>query len=73
MHTVLSLDTHAHLNSARTPVELVEAGAVLATTLGLNEARQIASRDDACIAWGVGCHPPNHRLRAPSTPGPSTS
>ena len=52
-----SLDAHAHIDPRRASGELVEAGAVLAMSLSLDEAESNLSRTDALVAWGVGCHP----------------
>lgn len=57
MHTLPTLDAHAHLDFARTPQELNESGAVLAMTLSLDEASRVVERREPLIAWGVGCHP----------------
>jgi TatD DNase family protein len=55
--TLPSLDSHAHLDPARTADELAGCGAVLAMTLSLDEAALVIDRRDLPIAWGVGCHP----------------
>jgi TatD DNase family protein len=51
------LDAHAHINPTRNPDELLECGAVLAMTLSLGEAEQVAKQQYMNIAWGTGCHP----------------
>ncbi len=53
----LSLDAHAHVAPSRSACDLADAGAVLACTLSLDEARGVARRRDPLVAWGVGCHP----------------
>jgi TatD DNase family protein len=57
MEDLISLDAHAHFDPARTSAELSEAGAVLAMTLSLDEAKKVIDREEPLIAWGVGCHP----------------
>jgi TatD DNase family protein len=59
-----SLDTHAHLDPARTADELTGSGAVLAMTLSLDEAARVVDRRVPQIAWGVGCHPRKLRAQA---------
>jgi TatD DNase family protein len=57
METLPPLDAHAHLDPGRTPSELAATGAVLAMTVSLAEAAQVADRVEPRITWGVGCHP----------------
>ena len=69
MEELPSLDAHAHLHPARTAEELARSGAVLASTLSLDEAARGIERVEPggsgrlsttplpLIAWGVGCHP----------------
>jgi TatD DNase family protein len=52
-----SLDSHAHIDPARTPTELEPAGAVLVMTLSLEESELMLKRKQTNIAWGIGCHP----------------
>lgn len=52
-----SIDAHAHLHPSRSSKELAKSGAVLASTLSLDEAVQGIGRKEPLIAWGVGCHP----------------
>ncbi len=54
---LLSLDAHAHVDSARGPEDLANAGAVLAMTLSLEEASLAVDRWEPHVVWGVGCHP----------------
>jgi TatD DNase family protein len=64
MQETISLDAHAHFDPKRSSLELVEAGAVLAMTLSLDEADKVVGRKEPLVAWGVGCHP--RRLAAQS-------
>lgn len=52
-----TLDAHAHIDPARWPDPLPDGGAVLAMSLSPSEGGERATREDALIAWGVGCHP----------------
>jgi TatD DNase family protein len=52
-----TLDAHAHLDPSHAPEDLVASGAVLAFSLSIAESERGLSRNDALIAWGVGCHP----------------
>lgn len=55
---MLPLDAHAHIEPDLPPSELAMLRAcVLAVTRSLDEYDRVAHRDDACVAWGVGCHP----------------
>jgi TatD DNase family protein len=52
------LDMHAHIKPDIAPSELHHLGAcVVAMTRSLTEYVQVEQRDDASVAWGVGCHP----------------
>lgn len=52
-----SIDAHAHVHPSRSIKEVAEAGAVLASTLSLDEAELGIERQEPLITWGVGCHP----------------
>ena len=52
-----TLDAHAHIAYTHSDADLVDAGAILAMTLSLDEAAQAVGRNDARVLWGVGCHP----------------
>lgn len=52
-----TLDAHAHLDLARWLEPNKPLGAVLAVTVSVTEAAARSARDDAWVAWGVGCHP----------------
>lgn len=54
---ILPFDAHAHIDQKHSPEDLESSGAVLAMALSLDEAAQAVRRQDAAIAWGVGCHP----------------
>jgi TatD DNase family protein len=57
LDTLPTLDAHAHLHPKWSSAELAQSGAVLAMTLSLDEAAVVLERQEAHIAWGVGCHP----------------
>lgn len=55
---MLALDAHAHIEPDIAPSELVMLhSCVIAVTRSLDEYHRVAQRDDAGVAWGVGCHP----------------
>lgn len=55
---MLSLDVHAHIEPGIPPSELALLhSCVLAVTRSLDEYHSVTQRDDAAVAWGVGCHP----------------
>lgn len=55
---MLPLDAHAHIEPDIASSELVLLrSCVVAVTRSLDEYRRVARRDDASVAWGVGCHP----------------
>ncbi len=57
MTDLIPLDAHAHFAPSRRAEELADAGAVLASTLSLEEAAGAVRRREANVVWGVGCHP----------------
>jgi TatD DNase family protein len=52
-----SIDAHAHVHPSRSTKEVAKTGAVLASTLSLDEAELGIGRKEPLITWGVGCHP----------------
>ena len=52
------LDTHAHVDPAIAPDDLIRLGAVVfAATRSVDDFRRTACREDSVTVWGVGCHP----------------
>lgn len=54
-----ALDAHAHIAPDVTPAQISALGqsVVFAMTRSLREARQVSSRRDPALVWGIGVHP----------------
>jgi TatD DNase family protein len=57
MKQLATLDAHGHLAADHSVDGLANSGFVLAMTLSREEAEKVIERQDAQIAWGVGCYP----------------
>jgi TatD DNase family protein len=58
-----TLDAHAHVDPARWPDPLPDAGAVLAMSLSPQEGAAREVREDAMMGWGIGCHPRDRKAQ----------
>lgn len=60
------LDAHAHIAPDVTPAQIAALGrsVVFAMTRSLHESRQVRSRRDPSLVWGIGIHPGISTARA---------
>ena len=69
-HVLPALDCHAHIASDVTQRQLAALGdaQVFAMTRSLDEAEDVATRQDRALTWGLGVHPGVASARASFDP-----